>query len=78
MSKTVGPNEYECAMCGGVFEKAWSEEEARAEYVNNFGTTVAESDDGVIVCDDCYKEIDPQKHPDKVAATVLGALVNKP
>ena len=30
-------NEYQCAVCGGIFEKGWSEEEARAEEAEVFG-----------------------------------------
>ena len=44
---------YKCAMCGGVFEKGWTDEEAEQELQQNFqGIT---PDDCDIVCDDCYK-----------------------
>lgn len=48
-------NEYQCTLCKGVFEKAWSEEEALTELGETFpgvGT-----DDCALVCDDCYKAI---------------------
>ena len=46
---------YKCAVCGGVFEKGLTEEEAQAELKENFGDIpVSECD---IVCDDCYQEI---------------------
>lgn len=47
-------NEFQCAVCGGIFEKAWSEEEAEAELKNDFPGFVKEECD--TVCDDCYKE----------------------
>ena len=43
---------YTCAMCGGVFEVEVTEEEAMAEYRDNFpGIPESEKE---IVCDDCY------------------------
>lgn len=50
------PNECRCAQCGVVFEKAWSDEEARAEQNANGFNDMAE-DDLCVVCDDCYQEI---------------------
>jgi uncharacterized protein with PIN domain len=47
----VGPNEYRCAICKEVFEKAWSDEDAQAERVGNGWASVAVA----TVCDDCYK-----------------------
>lgn len=44
---------YKCKCCGGVFEKGWSEEEAREEAVRNFPDVQKEPQ--VIICDDCYK-----------------------
>ena len=50
---TLKPNQYKCAACHGVFDKGWSDEEAKAELGVNFpGMT---TDDCGIVCDDCYK-----------------------
>lgn len=47
-------NEYECAMCGGVFEKGWTDEEAAKELSEVFiGYT---PDDSELVCDDCYRK----------------------
>ena len=47
---------YRCAACEGEFEfdPEWSDEDAVAESVENFGTGL---DDGAIVCDDCYRSI---------------------
>ncbi len=55
MSK-LADNEYQCAMCRGVFEKGWSDEEQEAEFQENFG---ADSSQIAVstVCDDCYKEV---------------------
>lgn len=52
-------NEYRCAMCGEIFEEAWTMEEANEEYLKNFGKEPSEKDSS-IVCDDCYNKIMPQ------------------
>lgn len=47
---------FTCAICDGTFLKGWSEEEAEAEFVQNFGI----SKDDVptdLVCDDCYHKM---------------------
>lgn len=49
------PNEYRCASCVGVFEKAWSDEEAKTELATNFPGF--EPDDCDLVCDDCYQKL---------------------
>jgi DNA-directed RNA polymerase subunit RPC12/RpoP len=49
-------NEYQCAQCGGIFEKEWTDEEARAEMKENKFDAILEKD-MCIVCDDCYKKI---------------------
>jgi len=54
---------YKCEICGGVFVEGWSKEEAKAEYLENFGKEIVENDEGVMVCDDCYKGVDPKTHP---------------
>ena len=46
-------NEYQCSMCHRVFEKGWTEEEARTEQKENGW----ENDECNLVCDDCYKEM---------------------
>lgn len=48
-------NEYKCAICGGVFEKGWDDEEALAELNDNFPNVEIEDCD--VVCDDCYKKM---------------------
>jgi hypothetical protein len=50
----VKDNEYKCAMCGGVFEKGWSDEEAKDELSGVFpGIDTSDCD---LVCDDCYRK----------------------
>jgi DNA-directed RNA polymerase subunit RPC12/RpoP len=46
---------YKCAVCGGIFDSEWTDEEAEAERQKNFGGEPKEDD--ALVCDDCYKEI---------------------
>lgn len=43
---------FTCDLCGGTFEKAWSEEEAQAEAERLFSP--AELEDTAIVCHDCW------------------------
>ena len=53
--KKLKSNEYRCAVCKGVYEKGWSDEEAIEELGGNFpGIDI---DDCGVVCDDCYKEM---------------------
>ena len=48
-------NQYRCSMCGGVFDKGWSDDEAKKELDATFpGIKVEDCD---VVCDDCYKKI---------------------
>jgi DNA-directed RNA polymerase subunit RPC12/RpoP len=52
-------NEYQCAMCGRVFQKAWSDEEIKKEYTDLFGTMITQDqdDDLGIICDDCCQKL---------------------
>ncbi len=47
-------NEFQCAMCNGIFENRWSDEEALDELHETFGHQY-EPEDCALVCDDCYK-----------------------
>jgi len=59
-----------CAMCGEEFEVANSEAEAMQEFADKFGPVVAMAEkDPLVVCDSCYKKIDPAKFPEMVEAT---------
>ena len=65
--KTIKDNEYECASCGGVFKKGWSEGEAQNEAKETFGKPVEEwKDKAMIVCDDCYNQMLPSENPEAV------------
>lgn len=44
-------NEYECSICHQIYEKGWTEEEARKEEKETFG---ANNPTAALVCDDCY------------------------
>ena len=64
-------NEYRCAMCGKVYKKRWTEEEAWAEHDRNFPGEPHET--AAVVCDDCYKAMvavrpPPGMPPDKWAS----------
>ena len=48
---------FTCAMCDGVFEIEWTEEEARAELERYFPGKKAEDCDQV--CDVCWEKIKP-------------------
>lgn len=47
--------QFTCAMCGGTFDKAWTDEEATAEAAENF--TPEELKDQAVVCDPCFKKM---------------------
>jgi hypothetical protein len=53
MSKTAAPHgTFTCAACKGTFPKAWSDEEARAEFEQRFpGEPFDETVE--MICDDC-------------------------
>jgi DNA-directed RNA polymerase subunit RPC12/RpoP len=51
--------EYTCAACGGVFEPAWSESEAEAEYQSAFPTEAEVREPREVVCADCYRKMVP-------------------
>jgi hypothetical protein len=76
------PNEYQCAMCRGVFEYGWSDERATTELANNFPGF--EKDDCAVICDDCYQGTglfcgppeDPYKDVPKHIREVYRAAMN--
>lgn len=49
----VGPDEFRCGVCGGVFTKAWSDEESLAEHRETFGEPPP-PEDRAHICDECY------------------------
>lgn len=65
-------NEYQCAMCQGVFTKAHSDEEAMAE-TQAYWPGVAQQDCAV-VCDDCWEKIHPETHPEEYQDSLLDTI----
>lgn len=51
------PQDFRCDLCGGIFEKGMSEEEALAELNRNWPGMKAE--ECGMVCDDCHNIINP-------------------
>lgn len=60
-SIVLAANEYRCAMCGNVYLKAVSDEEAMTE-TNTYWPDV-EQGDCAVICDDCWEKIRPEDHP---------------
>lgn len=52
--KHPGKNEFRCQFCKEIYEKAWSDECAEAEYQENFNENEM-AQGKIVVCDDCYK-----------------------
>lgn len=50
-----GPNQYRCDICGGIFDKAWTNDDAEAELRRNF-PGLKPGDCG-ITCDNCFDAI---------------------
>ena len=47
---------YTCALCNGVFQAAWNDDEANREAKEIWGVDRAsESDDFTVVCDSCFQ-----------------------
>lgn len=55
MDKMLRPNEYRCCICGEIFEKGWTDEEAMDEMEKNFGVREKPTEDN-LACDDCYQQ----------------------
>jgi len=49
-----GQKTFTCAMCGGTFSQAWSDDEAKAELDATFSVQAKHCD---VVCDDCYRSL---------------------
>jgi len=55
-------NEFKCAVCGGIFEKSRTDEEANEEAKNIWGVDNADkNNDMVLVCDDCFNHRTPEE-----------------
>lgn len=55
-------NEYQCTICGGIFETCWTEAEAQAEALREFGPIP--KDKQLVVCDECYQMVKPGANPE--------------
>lgn len=63
-------NEYQCAACGEIYEYGWSDDEAQAEYEENFPTYAKRGDAVDVVCDDCYLQLTAWKPPQEAEEEV--------
>lgn len=63
------PNEYKCAMCGNVYTKGRTDEEAMKE-TQSYWPGV-DQQDCAAVCDDCYQQIRPATHPEVYQETFI-------
>ena len=54
---------YKCGLCNKEFKAAWTEEEAKAEMIANFGDVPEE--DQAVVCDDCYNKMIGEYPPEQ-------------
>ncbi len=64
---------FVCAICGGTFDKTWSDEEAQAEYEKDMGVSFRPEEAG-LVCDGCYQKFGPHAFPllaEEAAAQIL-------
>jgi len=62
MSKNLPKNKYQCAICGGIFNKIRSDEEANKEAEEIWGVeNASESDEMVRICDDCFNRRTPEE-----------------
>jgi 5-methylcytosine-specific restriction endonuclease McrA len=47
--------QYQCASCGGIFEKGRTDDEANEEANDIWGVeNASENSDMVVICDDCF------------------------
>jgi hypothetical protein len=51
---TLRTDEFFCHGCKEVFTKAWTDEEARAEALRDFGPS-ALTEEVATLCEDCYR-----------------------
>jgi hypothetical protein len=53
-------------MCGTVYKKGVSDEEAAQECIDIFGIDVFEKSELDVVCDDCFNKINPKNNQELV------------
>ena len=51
----MNPNQYKCSSCDGVFDKGWTDKEAKEEFGKDFPSL--STNDACLVCDDCYNKL---------------------
>jgi hypothetical protein len=67
-NRPLKKNEYRCAGCGAIYEKGWSDEEAREEFYDDFPLLPIDEETSLI-CDHCYEAVNqdmrlnPWKYP---------------
>lgn len=47
---------YICEVCAGEYEKVFTDEEAVANFKEEFPEWLGDTTDCALICDDCYKE----------------------
>ena len=52
-------NEYRCASCRNIYEKGWSDKEARKEMQEIWGEVPEQQ--RAVICDDCFNRRTPQE-----------------
>lgn len=52
--ETIQANEFECAVCKGIFIKGLTDAEAEEQFKKEFPRFIREKSDG-LVCDDCFR-----------------------
>ncbi len=64
---------YTCDHCHQTFEKEWSDEDASAESLEQFGVDITTDPSMAIVCDDCYRMMIAELPPQEWRAALAGA-----
>jgi len=58
MSEPLKDNEFKCSLCGGIFEKDWTDEESWEEAEEIWGKErVKHKGDFDVICDGCFKRM---------------------
>lgn len=56
---TIAPNQYQCALCKGVFDKDRPDEVAKKEYQELYGGAYDPAAAIELICDACFEEMKP-------------------
>lgn len=71
MERVDKGDEYTCNLCGETYTATIDADEADQEYEEYFGEP---QDDDAVICDDCWKKMHPDDHPDLLSKA---NLINK-